>query len=287
MRVSIVPIYDVAPVFAADTQGYFAAENISISTQSVQGGVIGIPGLVSGGFDVAYSNTTSVITALERGIDLRIISEGNPVPAKPPDPGALLRRKGENLRTGKDFEGKSIGVNALRDIQWVIVRSWVKATGGNPEKVDYREIPLPQMADSIKNKQVDTALLLDPFMTVALGDPALELLDWPLSKVFANGAPAVWVVTGQTADHKAELVRAFLRGFKKGVTWVRANLGKEPYYKLLSSYTRIDPALASKMNFFPPASSINLAAIQRMVALMRDNGLVAGSIDLRSKVFNS
>jgi ABC-type nitrate/sulfonate/bicarbonate transport system substrate-binding protein len=39
------------------------------------------------------------------------------------------------------------------------------------------------MVDAIKQKRADAALIIDPVFTVALDDPALELLDWPLSKV--------------------------------------------------------------------------------------------------------
>src|SRR2546430_172562 len=73
VRVSTVPIFVVAPHVAADRLGYFKEEGIAVTTQPVQGGHIGIPGLVGGSFDVLYSNTVSILTALERGIDLRII----------------------------------------------------------------------------------------------------------------------------------------------------------------------------------------------------------------------
>jgi len=122
VRVSIVPIFAVAAHFAAEKQGYFAEQGIAVTTQPVQGGAVGIPGLASGSFDVLYANSISCMTALERGIDLRLIAEGAPIPLQPPDPGALLIRKGEPLHSGKDFEGKIIGVNAKYDIQWLVMQ---------------------------------------------------------------------------------------------------------------------------------------------------------------------
>jgi NitT/TauT family transport system substrate-binding protein len=64
LRVSIIPIFAVAPQFAADRFGFFSAEGVATTTQSIQGGAVGIPGLVSGSFDVLYSNAVSVLTAL-------------------------------------------------------------------------------------------------------------------------------------------------------------------------------------------------------------------------------
>src|SRR6185369_5260760 len=65
VRVSIIPIYVVHSHFAAEAQGYFAQEGISVTTQPVQGGALGIPGLMSGAFDVLYTNTVSVLVAWE------------------------------------------------------------------------------------------------------------------------------------------------------------------------------------------------------------------------------
>src|SRR5688500_1141772 len=83
VRVSIIPIFAVAPHFVAEKNGYFAEEKIAVTTQPVQGGALGIPGLMSGSFDVLYTNTVSVLTALERGIDIRIVAESTRVASHP------------------------------------------------------------------------------------------------------------------------------------------------------------------------------------------------------------
>src|ERR1700722_16740023 len=86
LKVGLVPIWDVGPYYAAAAQGYFAAENLDVSAQIVRGGAVGIPAMLNGALDIVYSNGTSIVTAIARGIDLRIILEGTPVGAAPPDP---------------------------------------------------------------------------------------------------------------------------------------------------------------------------------------------------------
>jgi NitT/TauT family transport system substrate-binding protein len=286
LHVSLVPIFDVAPLFAANTLGYFADEGLAVSTQAVQGGVVGIPGLVSGSDDVTYANSISTLIALERGIDVRIVAVGAPIGAHPPDPGALLKRKGDPIRTGKDLEGKSIGINARRDIMWLVARAWVKATGGDPDKVDYREVPVPQALDALKSKQVDAALVLDPFLTIGLGRPDFEFLAWPFQTALPNMRPAFWLVTGQTADTKPKIVSGFVRAFRKGALWVNANMGQEPYLKLVSSYTRIDPDLIRKMHLPLEITTDDLGPMKELMALMRENRLLTKDIDVEAKVFH-
>ena len=286
LRVSIVPIFAVAPQFAADQLGYFATEGVATTTQLVQGGAVGIPGLVSGSFDVLYSNSISVLTALERGIDLRIIAEATPITEHPPDPGALLQRKGSGFHSGKDLEGKIIGINARYDIQWLVVQGWVKKTGGDLDKINYREVPLPSMLDALKGGQVDAALVLDPFMTVGLGDPNYELVGWPLSTTMPGLPSSLWIVSGTEADTKPEIVRAYVRGFLKGVEWVNTHLGDDDYLRLVASYTKTDTKLLAKMVAGKTPTAIDVGSIERLVDLMREYGLLKTHFDIREKIFN-
>ena len=124
LRVSVVPIFAVAPLFAAQAQGYLAAEGLTVTTDQVVGGTVGIPGIVSGDYDIAYSSSPSVVLAIDRGIDLRILGGGSGVYNPPPAPVALIKRAGDLMKTGKDLEGKIIAVNALSNIQWMVARSW-------------------------------------------------------------------------------------------------------------------------------------------------------------------
>jgi NitT/TauT family transport system substrate-binding protein len=284
LHVSIVPIFDVAPYFAADAERYFAAEGLAVTTQPVQSGVIGIPGLVSGGFDIVYSNSISVMTALERGIDLRIIAQGSLI-SPPPNSNGLLKRKGESFRTGKDLEGKTIGINARFDIQWLVMQAWVAKTGGDPSKVTFREIPIPSSLDAIRSKQVDVGLVLDPLLTIGLADPAFEFVDWPIFAVMPGGPTAFWVVTGKTAEEKPEMVRSFVRAYRKGANWVNANHGTEPYIKLVSSFTKIDPKLAVRMVVPTAELGVTLGPIEELMALMRTHGLLKAPVDVHSKIF--
>src|SRR5450830_222530 len=70
LRVSIIPINDVTPLFAAIKQGYFAEEGLEVDTAPSAGGATGIPGLIAGSFDIVYGNVVSMLLAAQQGIDI-------------------------------------------------------------------------------------------------------------------------------------------------------------------------------------------------------------------------
>lgn len=285
LHVSTVAIFAAAPFYAADAQGYFGAENLAVTTDAVQSGAVGIPALAAGNFDVLYANTVSTITAISKGIDLRIVVGGSPNPAKPPGNSALMCRRAEPLRTGKDLEGKTVGVNGVNGINWVLTRSWVKMTGGVPENVKFVEMANSELVPAVKAGRIDAAYVVDPFMTVGAADPALLSFGWPQSQVYAGGENGLWVAMGQTVQQRPEPMRAFARAMRKGAAWVNANLSNPAYFKLVAGFTKIEPDLLAKMQQIPAGTTVTAAQLAPMVRMMRENGLLTADVDMRSRIF--
>jgi NitT/TauT family transport system substrate-binding protein len=287
LRVAVLSIFDVAPCFAALAQGYFTDEHLTVTTTNVSGGGAAmIPALAGGDFDIAYSNAPSVALAVARGINLRIIVGSPPITA-PPATVALVKRAGDPISTGKDLEGKALAVNALGNVQWMVARAWVKATGGDPDKVNYLEIPIPAMTDALTANRFAAAMLIDPFLTIALGQPQkYAILSWAFSEVYANAPIAFWVCTDQLVQTKAPLVQAFVRGYRRGVVWVNANRGKEPLIDLLASYTNVQPDLIRKLTIPPASATIDPAHFGIMLNMMRENKLLPKNINLAAQVYN-
>ena len=287
VRVSIVPIFAVAAHFAAEKQGYFAEQGIAVTTQPVQGGAVGIPGLVSGSFDVLYANSISCLTALERGIDLRIVAEATTIATHPPDVDALFIRKGDPIRNGKDLEGKTIAINVKYDLMWLVMQGYVQKTGGDVNKIAYREVPVPSMLDALKNKQVDAALVLDPFMTKAISDPDFEIAGWPSSMVMPGMPSSFWITSGQTADTKTKQIAAYQRGFLKGVAWFNEHLGDHEFIDLVAGYTKTDPQLLAKMYAAKQPTAIDPVILKKLVTVVKDYGILKTEIDIDSKIFKA
>jgi NitT/TauT family transport system substrate-binding protein len=232
---------------------------------------------------VVYSNIPSILQAISQGIDLRFIAGGNPL--NPPDTTGLYVRKGEGLKSGKDFEGKSIGINDTKSLQFTYAHGWVKATGGDADKVTYRAIPFPDMADAVKNKRVDGVIPSDPFYSALKSDPALDLIANPGRVVYPGGRVAAWVVTGDYLTKHADLVRKFLAGMSKGSAWCNANLNAPAFTQLLVSMTKLDPARVATMAKGKTSIGISAREVQRMADLLRANNLLTGTVDIPSKVF--
>lgn len=287
LKVSIIPIVDTAPLFTAQQQGYFAAEGLEVDTTPVVGGAAGIPGAVAGAYDVVYTNVVSTLQAKQQGLDIRVLLSGSAAGSSPPDTAGLIKRKGDPIATGKDLEGKVMAVNQRNNINWLFAAAWIRKTGGDTAKVTFREVPFPQMPDAVKIKQADAAHAVDPFLSNALRDPALEILAWPWSGVLPAVRAAHWVATGETVEKKPDALRKFVRAMRKGADWLNANNGNEDFYKLISSYTRLNREQLQSMKIRQIETDVDVPDMRRLAGLARENGLLDRDLPFEQMVFQT
>ena len=280
VRVSIIPIGDVAPLFAAVQNGYFRELGLEIDTTSSAGGAAGIPGLIGGSFDIAYGNVVSALLAVQQGLDVKVIAAGTSLADPALDTSPILVRSDSGIKTGKDLEGKSVAVNTRNNVIWLYARAWVKATGGDPERVTFKEVPFPQMEDALRQQRVDAAFMVAPFSIVAAQKGGLTKVGNPYSEVQPGVDVGQYIATGKLVAAKPETIKKFVTGLRRGVEWYNANLTNDALLTLISGYTRADVSLL-KMAPLPTAPlRSDLSQIRKTMDLMIANKLLPAPLDL-------
>lgn len=284
LRVSIIPINDVTPLFAAIQQNYFADEGLVIDTSPSAGGAVGIPGLVAGSFDIAYGNIVSALLAVQQGIGLRIVAPGTNVADAETDLTAMVTHSDSGIRTGKDLEGKAVGVNTRNNVIWLYARAWIKATGGNPDRVLFREVPHPQMEDALRQKQIDAGFMVPPYVGIAVEKPELRVIGRPYSEVQLGADIGLYLTTEEFMRERPETAAKFQRALRRGVEWYNANLGKPELLKVVAGFTRIDVDVLAGIKMASSPLRVDPAQMTKTMMLMIDNKLLRGPIDVKPLV---
>jgi NitT/TauT family transport system substrate-binding protein len=211
IRIGTIPIVDSTPLQAAINFGYFRDVGMKVATSPAPGGAAILPALAAGQFDFAFSNTVSTLLGVNEGLDLRIVTAGCSTGPSPPDLAGLAARSEDKITGGHQLEGKRVAVNNRNNIMSVRTAAWIEKTGGNWKKATYVEIPFPQMADALLAKQVDAAIINEPFLSLALHAHAdkLEAIGWPLSQTAPSGVVSQYVSTQRVIDAKPKIIEAF------------------------------------------------------------------------------
>ncbi|WP_338662993.1 ABC transporter substrate-binding protein [Pararoseomonas sp. SCSIO 73927] len=275
LRVSVIPVLDVAPLHAAIAQGYFAKEGLEIDTSTTAGGATGLPGLVAGQFRLAFSNTVSILLGVREGLDFRFAAASVRAQPQGPDMMAVLVRKGSGITNGKGLEGKRIASNTRNNTVWLRGMAWVEKTGGDWRKVNTVEVPFPQMADALAGGQIDAALFSEPFVTAALqshGDK-LERIGWFIQETAPGSAVAQYAAMKDDLDKNGEVFERFSRGLNQGVDWVNNEIGKQPLFNLVSGFSRVPVERLKEVVFPAYAKDLTEAEVGEVIATMSKFGL--------------
>src|SRR5579875_3338305 len=136
-------------VVNTDAEGLFTRAGLAAAITTFPNGKQVLDGLTSGALDVGFVNIVSAVDALQKGAQLTIVA-----PAAVYDPSApitvLVQAATSNFASGRDLNGKTLGVPAPNDLGEVSTRAWIDATGGDSRTVHYvTGIPASQIAAAL------------------------------------------------------------------------------------------------------------------------------------------
>ncbi len=122
IRIASNPVNDVTPLIYAQNNGLFKNAGLDVTLQKATNGSAVAAALVGNAIDIGKVSSTAIVTAHARGIPLAIIfpdrlhTFGNDSESQivvPPD---------SSIRNGRDLNGKTISVGAIKDSTWIGAR---------------------------------------------------------------------------------------------------------------------------------------------------------------------
>src|SRR5215210_3376141 len=278
VKIGLIPIADVAPVFVGIKQGFFKQQGIELQPQFAAGGAAITPAVLSGDFDIGFSNTVSLLIASSKGLPVQIISQGvlgGPDLSKPW--ADVLIPKGSDIKDPKDLEGKTIAANTLNNICEVTINATLEEKGVDVSKLKYTEIPFPEMVAALEKGRVDAACVVEPFVTQGKG-AGMRGID----PFYAGTAPDLTVATyfasREYIEKNPEIVDRFVTAMEKSLQY--ASEHPDEVRDVLTEYTEIPPEAAKAINLPSWKPELTEDTIQRLSELSQKYGLIEEQPDL-------
>jgi NitT/TauT family transport system substrate-binding protein len=272
VKIGLIPIADVAPVFVGIEQGFFKEQGIELDPQFAAGGAAITPAVISGDFDFGFSNTVSLLIAASKGLPVQIVSQGvlgGPDMNKPW--ADVLIPKGSDIKEPQDLEGKTIAANTLNNICEVTINATLEKKGVDVSKLKYTEIPFPDMIGALEKGRVDAACVVEPF--VSQGKAAgMKGIDPFYAATAPNLTVATYFTSKELVESKPELVERFTKAMEKSLEYAQEN--PDAVRAVLPEYTQIPKEAAEKINLPSWQPELTEDTIQRLSELSEKYGLI-------------
>jgi len=245
LKVGVIPIADVAPLYLGVKKGFFEEEKLKIEPVLAEGGAAIVPAVISGSNQIGFSNATSLVIATSKKLPVKIISQGDIGGTSDEDaPDGVIVRKGSPIREPKDLEGKTISVNTLNNVGPLTISNALEKRGVDPKKVKFTEVPFPDAVAALEAKRVDAIWVVEPFQTAAT-KAGHKVLFHPFEEAAPNYTVATYFTTTKFIEQQPDVVERFVRAINKSMEYAEAH--PDEVRDIVTTYTQIPPALAKEM----------------------------------------
>ena len=275
LNVAVVPALDSAGFFVALYGGLFKAQGLNVHFTPATSSETVIADQAKGIYDITGGNYVSYIQAQQQGeANLYIFAEGSVM-----EPGSqgIYTMPDSKVRDLTDLKGKTVAINAPKNILYLLAASVLAAHGLSPGSVKFvNNVPFPLMSGELKSGAIGAAVMPEPFASGAeMGDGALPLVD--LDQGATTSFPiAGYVVTKQWADQHPHTLAAFYRALEEGqqiadnsrVAVENAMMDMPPPFGV-SKQTAAVLALDSYPFSTGPAGSVDTEQLRHVVDVMQ------------------
>jgi NitT/TauT family transport system substrate-binding protein len=278
LKVGVIPIADVAPLYVGIKQGFFKEENLTIKPQLAEGGATITAQTVSGDLQIGFSNTTSLIIAASKKLPVQIVAQGVQGAKNEAEAwDAVLTKKGSPIRDPKALEGKTVSVNNLNNVGPLTINNAMEKAGADYKKVDYVEVPFPDANAAVDGGRVDAAWVVEPFVSQGTAQGARQVLH-PFEATAPNFTVATYFVTKQYATQNKDVVDRFVRAINKSLTYAQSH--PDAVRAVVPTYTKIPKEVAAKMRLPQWGSDLNRPTIEQTADLALKYGFIKEKPDL-------
>ncbi|HEY4615417.1 MAG TPA: ABC transporter substrate-binding protein [Citricoccus sp.] len=263
-------------------EGFFEAEGLDVTVDVSIGGAAAVPALVNGQTQFAGSNTVSALLAASKGLPVTIVAAGTRTVGEPEEDFArIVASPSSGVQDVEDLEGATVAVNTLENINDVVIMTLMEDAGADRSQVKFAEMAFSDMLPALSSGQVDTALLIEPFVSMALEEGAVDVAS-PYVESREDMMVGTYMTSEQYAADSPEVVEAFQRGVE--ATGQAIAEDPEAFREALPDITTIDPELAGEIRLPAWEASVDMETLQFLNERMVRYGLIDEEVPVHDLV---
>jgi NitT/TauT family transport system substrate-binding protein len=262
VRVATIPLENSAQAFYAKEMGFFAKEGLDVEMTSIQSGSAVAAAVVSNAVDVGFASIIPLAIAHNKNIPFVLIAPGAEwTQAARND--ALFVPSNSTARSAKDLNGKTVACAGLGTLTEYAARAWISQNGGDLSSVKFLEMGYSAMPAALSAGRIDAALVNEPYLGAAKKDS--RLLSYPFDAVSKQFLIGGWFATSQWASDHPDVVKRFAAAMREAALFANTRANDAKSGEILSTYTKIDPAVIAAMVRVHFAETLSPAAVQPQV----------------------
>jgi NitT/TauT family transport system substrate-binding protein len=273
-------------IVLGDKQGIFARHctRLTYVTPGANGAAQ-IAQLVSGTADVGFGSLVATMVAVSKGLPVQIVGFIATDYNRNGQTAYTVAVAKHGIKTYKDLEGKTVGLNGLGSEPQIAVDANVRKAGGDPSKVNYVIIPFADMATALASGRVDAVNPNQPFASelIQQGYPSLgDPMEQATGDLNTNTGAAYAAKSFLTKNPVA--AKDFLLGLQAAADYAKAH--PTQIRTLTSAQTHVPIAAVDKTPLPNYSAAVTTSNVQAWDTLSVKAGILKQSVPVDQVVWS-
>jgi NitT/TauT family transport system substrate-binding protein len=278
IKVGVVPVVDVAPLYLGIDKGFFEDEGLEVEPVVAQGGAAIIPAVVAGDQEIGFSNVVSLMLGQTQDLPVKIISQGIQATDDPENDTAAIAVKGSSdIQEPADLEGKTIAINTLNNISQLTVTAALDSEGVDTSTLHFVEVPLPDMVGQLEAGQIDAAGLVEPFVTTGK-NAGQRMIIYDRVATEPKMTIATYFTSDSYLESNPDVVASFVKAMNKSLEYATEH--PDEARQAIANYTQIPPDVLADVVLPLWQEDLNVDSIENTAQLMVDQGIADSMPDV-------
>lgn len=276
-----VGVLSIAPSVAMQygiDEGIFEEHGLKVELQTGQGGAAMLPAVSTGTMDFAVGNPLSVLTAADKGLDMRIVTGYSNSKAEGDDINGVVTRKDSGIDGFADLAGKTTSVNALKTQGDLTIMDAAAKEGADAAKLKFNEMGFQDMEAQLERGNTDAVWLPEPFLSRALADQDNKLVGYPNQASIPGLPTMVTFTSGKYADGKQDVVSKFRDAMEETLSSAEEN--QDDAKALLPEFMGMDAKMAKGLKMETWDAAVPKDQLEKLGELTVKYGFLSKQPDL-------
>ena len=269
VRIGTIPIDPASECFYAQDMGFFKSAGVAVDVENFSSGGAVAAGIVGGAIDVGNVDLVTIAAAYSRGVPFVMLAPAG-VYTRAAQTYVLLVKQDSPIHTAKDFAGKTVAVNGLKNINQIPTEAWIDNNGGDSKSVKFIELPFPAMVPALEDGKLDAIAVTEPTLAITNGKYRLiSLADKNLASTFLV---AGWTTTRDWVRKNPDLAKRYAAVMTQTARWANANHDKSGL--ILSKYSKLPQATVDRMQRSYYGEKLEPSLIQPVIDATAKYGVI-------------
>ncbi|HBY98236.1 MAG TPA: hypothetical protein DEP84_30540 [Chloroflexi bacterium] len=281
IKIGLLPITDVIPIYVAQKEGYFQAEGVTVQIVPVSSAAERDTFLQTGQIDALLNDLPStVLTNAGSNVKIKVVRQARA--AYPDEPQFwILSSKDSGITTIDQLKGVEVGISENSVIEYLTMRL-LELEGVDVGQIKFTNVPqIATRLQLLSEGKLKAATLPDPLASLAVLEGANVVLT---DAAHTEVSQSVLDFREDVLKTRPNTVKAFLRAYDKAVAAINADPAK--YQNVLLENTRVPEPLKDKYTLprFPEKALPSAAQFQDVVDWALAKGLIKSALSYEQLV---